>query len=87
MHDRQAYRRYRELSDSGKEPMGPLARGRISVHTKDPGLQSPRGQGLNALFSAFFLRVLAQVQTEQGKTAAEHSRRIAGAHQVCRSTR
>ena len=42
INDRQAYRRYRELSDSGKEPMGPLSRGRITAHTKAPGCGAPK---------------------------------------------
>ena len=31
-----------ELCDSGKEPMGPLSRGRITAHTKAPGCGAPK---------------------------------------------
>ena len=39
---REAYHRDRELADSGKGPMGPLLRGRITAHDQAPGCGAPK---------------------------------------------
>jgi hypothetical protein len=64
------------------------ARGPLKVHPKwRLELSALASPAVAQFVSAFFLRVLAEVPRKQGKIAAEHPQRTAGARQVCRSTR